>query len=170
MSIFLRVLVIVFEILYYSLFMKKARPDGKYSRYLLLFILFSVVSFFTNDGSLISYAIILLMILYGLKFIVKVKISLYDLLFIFLMMLFKLFIEILFAFTIYYLINNITFSKIIVGFIKVTIVSITGNKLEKLYNKLQIYWNENRFSIRYIFGILMFIYIIASCIFLINFR
>lgn len=170
MGLFLRILVIVFEILYYSLFMKKARPEGNGIRYLLLFILFSIVSFFMNNGSLISYAIILLMILYGLKYIVKLKISLYDLFFIFVMMLFKVCIEVLFAFTINYIIDDITVSKVILGIIKTNTTIIIGSKLEKLYTKLHKCWNENRFFIRYIFDILMFIYIISACLFLIKFR
>lgn len=91
MGLFLRILVIVFEVIYYSLFMKQARKEGKLTRYLLLFVLFSLVSFFMNDSSLVSYAIILIMILYGLKYVVKLNISLYDLFFILVMMLFKLF-------------------------------------------------------------------------------
>lgn len=170
MGLFLRILVIVFEILYYSLFMKKARPEGKTIRYLILFVLFSIISFFMNDGSLISYAIILLMILYGLKYIVKLKISLYDLFFIFVMMLFKLLIEITFAFIITCFIDNIQIAKIILGTIKVTTVIVIGNRFEKLYTKLHKSWNNNKFFIRYIFDILMFIYIISACLFLINFR
>lgn len=170
MGLFLRILVIVFEIIYYSLFMKQARKEGKLTRYLLLFTLFSIVSFFMNDSSLVSYAIILIMILYGLKYIVKLNISLYDLFFILVMMLSKLSIELLFTFPINYFINNILISKIILGLLKILFVIIIGFKLDVFYNKLYKSWNENRFFIRYIFDILLFIYIIASCLFLIKFR
>ena len=170
MGLFLRISVIVFEIIYYSLFMKQARKEGKLTRYLLLFTLFSLVSFFMNDSSLVSYAIILIMILYGLKYIVKLNISLYDLFFILVMMLFKLSIELLFAFPINYFINNILISKVVLGLIKILFVIVVGFGLNNLYNKLYKYWNENRFFIRYIFDILLFIYIIASCLFLIKFR
>ena len=170
MGLFLRILVIVFEIIYYSLFMKQARKEGKLTRYLLLFTLFSIVSFFMNDSSLISYAMILMMILYGLKYVVKLNISLYDLFFIIIILLFKLLIELLFAFVINHFINDILVSKVILGLIKILFVIVVGFGLNNLYNKLYKYWNENRFFIRYIFDILLFIYIIASCLFLIKFR
>ena len=170
MGLFLRILIIVFEIVYYSLFMKKARPEGKTSRYLLLFVLFSIISFFMNDGSLISYIAILLLILYGLKYIVKLKTSLYDLLFIFIMMLFKLLIELTFAFIINHFIKDIQVVKVILGMIKINTVIIVGYRFKKLYIKLHKSWDNNKFFIRYIFDILMFIYVIAACLFLINFR
>lgn len=170
MRLFLDIMVIVFEILYYSIFMKKSRSEGKFSRYIVLFILFSITSFFMNDGSLVNYMLILLLILYGLKYIVKLDISLYDLLFIFIMMLFKLAIELTFAFGINYIVNDILIAKTLLGVIKVAMISGIGNGLSNLYTKLHLCWNDNKFFIRYIFDILMFIYVISACLFLIKFR
>lgn len=170
MALFLRVVVILFEILYYSMFMKFARKEGKFSRYLLLFILFSIISFFMNDSMIISYAIILLLILYGLKYVVKLKITFYDLFFIFVMMLIKVFIEIILALTLTIFIKNIILCKVFMGIAKLLLLFVIKDKLGYLYKELHKKWDNNKFFIRYIFDILMFVYIIIACLFLIKFR
>lgn len=170
MALFLRILVIIFEILYYSLFMKFARKEGKYSIYLLLFTIIQVFFFFVTTNIFYSYLLLILMILYGLKFIVKIKITLYDIFFIFVMMLVKLFLELIFAFTITLIIKDINLCKVFLGLLKISFVLIINNKLYILYNKLYKNWVENKFYIRYSFTTLMFIYVIASCLFLICFR
>lgn len=170
MALFLRIVVILFEILYYSLFMKFARKEGKFWRYLVLFILFSIISFFMNDSMIISYAIILLLILYGLKYVVKLKITFYDLFFIFIMMLIKVFIEIILALTLTIFIKDIILCKVFMGIAKLLLLFIIKDKLNYLYENLHKKWNNNKFFIRYIFDILMFVYIIIACLFLIKFR
>ena len=170
MNLFLRILVIVFEILYYSLFMKFSRKEGSFLKYLILFTLFSVISFFMNDSSIISYVTILFIILYGLKYIVGLKITLYDLFFIFIMMLTKLFIELPCAIIATCCISNINVSKIILGILKNIIISMINYRFNIFYRNAKKCWDNNVFYIRYIFDILMFIYVIASCLFLINFR
>lgn len=164
------IIILIFEILYYSFFMKYSINKGKFWRYLLLFIIFSAISWFMNDTSPISYMIILLMILYGLKYIVKVKITLYDLFFIFVMMLMKVLIELIIALPTMLILNDIEISKIIMGTMKLSFILIIRKELNPLYLTLQKHWENNRFFIRYIFTILMFLYVIFSCVFLINFR
>lgn len=164
------IIILIFETIYYSLFLKYSRNEGKLWKYLLLFTLFSSISWFMNDSSPISYAIILLIILYGLKYIVKTKISLFDLFFIFIMMLIKVLIEIVLALPTMLIINDIEISKVVLGITKVSFIFIIRKKLNPLYLTLNKPWNNNRFFIRYIFTILMFIYVICSCVFLINYR
>ena len=81
----LNIIVLIFEVLYYSLFMKYSRPEGKYYRYLILFTLITIIGLVIGTSNLISYLLLILMILYGIKYIVKIKISLYDMLVILIM-------------------------------------------------------------------------------------
>lgn len=162
----LNIIVLIFEVLYYSLFMKFARNEGKFHRYLILFSLITTLFYFVGTDKLYSYLFLILTILYGIKYIVKIKISLYDVLFIFIMLILKLFIE-----TPFYLILNGGLSiyeiGIIMGIFKVIVLLILKNKINKLYIKLKDLWYKNNFYIRYIFSILMFIYCILSCLFII---
>lgn len=168
MGLFLRILVIVFEILYYSLFMKFARKQGNFWKYLLLFTVISIVLFFISSFNIYAYLVFMVLSLFGLKLIGKT--SLYDMFIIFIMILFKLLIELLCAFPLNSLIPDINTCKIILGLIKVNTIILIGNRFNILYNKLKTYWSKNNFYIRYLFSIFMFIYIISACLFLINFR
>lgn len=168
MGLFLRILVIVFEILYYSLFMKFARKQGNFWKYLLLFTVISIVLFFISSFNIYAYLVFMVLSLFGLKLIGKT--SLYDMFIIFIMILFKLLIELLYAFPLNSLIPDINTCKIILGLIKVNTIMLIGNRFSILYNKLKTYWSKNNFYIRYLFSIFMFIYIISACLFLINFR
>lgn len=166
MKIILNIIVLIFEVLYYSMFMKFARKEGKFSRYLLLFVLFSIVSIFLDKKFMINYVIIILMILYGLKYIVKLKISLYDMLIIIIMMFVKTMIEI----PLFYILTIIfsgVISTILFQLFKLLFVYVIRNKINLAYNYLKLKWNNNNFYIRYIFSVLMFAYVIVSCLFLI---
>lgn len=168
MGLFLRILVIIFEILYYSLFMKFARKQGNFWKYLLLFTVISIVLFFISSFNIYAYLVFMVLSLFGLKLIGKT--SLYDMFIIFIMILFKLLIELSCAFPLNSLIPDINTCKIILGLIKVNTIMLIGNRFNILYNKLKTYWSKNNFYIRYLFSIFMFIYIISACLFLINFR
>lgn len=170
MNYFFRIIVILLEVVYYTLFMKKARPEGKTHRYLLLFCIFSTISFFMDNKSIISYGLILLIILYGIKYIVNIKTSLFDLFFIFIMMIIKVLLEAPLAITIHTFVKDITICKIIMGLLKNTILFVISGKLSHFYKILHKKWDNNNFYVRYIFDVLMFIYIIVSCLFLIYVR
>ena len=167
MELLVYIIVLIFEILYYTLFMKFARKDGKFWKYLILFIIVNGTLFFTGSLNIYAYLVFMIITLLGMKRIGKI--SLYDMFVIFAMLLFKLFIELIIALPMNFLISNIDICKITVGIIKVLIVLIIRNKLSVIYNKLKSYWNKNNFYIRYLFSILMFIYVISACLFLINF-
>lgn len=168
MEILTRILVIIFEILYYSLFMKFSRKEGKFWKYILLFTFIQVFFFFVTSNFFISYMLLILMILFGIKYVIKIETSLYDMMIIFIMLLFKLIIEFVFALTLPLLIENINLCKLILGFIKIIILLIISRKMNPLYSKLKIMWNNNNFYIRYSFTIFMFLYVIFTCIFLIK--
>ena len=164
----MRILVIIFEILYYSLFMKFSRKEGKFWKYILLFTFIQLFFFFVTSNFFISYMLLILMILFGIKYVIKIETSLYDMMIIFIMLLFKLMIEFVFALTLPLLIENINVCKLILGFIKIIILLIIGRKMNPLYSKLKIMWNNNNFYIRYSFTVFMFLYVIFTCIFLIK--
>ena len=170
MELFFRIIVILLEVLYYSSFMKMAKKDGKYWRYLLLFSMIQAFFFFVTTDFIYSYLLLILMITFGMKYLVKVETSLYDMLFVFVMMICKLIIELAFAFPISHILHDILVSKVVLGMTKTILVILIGGYINKAYRKLKICWEENKFFIRYIFTIFMFVYVIASCLFLINFR
>lgn len=162
----LNVIVLILEILFYSLFMKYSRKEGNIIRYLILFTLFSFISVFLSKQFFINYILIFLFILYGLKYIVKLKVSLYDLLVIIIMFAFKIIIEIPLYYIMTIVINGVLATMIFQS-LKILIVFLLRNKLSKMYIKLKNKWDNNNFYIRYIFTILLYVYIIFSCIFLI---
>ena len=166
-EILLNVVVLVFEVLYYALFMKFARKEGKFWRYLLSFSLVNIVLMFIGTNQIYSYLLTMLMMLYGIKYIVKIKTSIYDLLFLFIMMLIKTGIEGISCFLFFNLVSPFLFIMII-DFLKIFFIITLRNKIETLYKYLKLKWSNNNFYIRYIFNILMFAYILMSCFFLFN--
>ena len=157
------IIVLIFEVLYYSMFMKFARKEGKFWRYLLLFSLITIVIIFLQNQNFVTYLIFVLLALYGLKYIVKIKISLYDMLIIVIMLLLKLAIEFIFFVTLYELFNFGHFITIIVFDIaKILFLLIMKKKLNRYYKKLKILWDNNNFYIRYIFTCLTYIYVIFT--------
>lgn len=162
----LNIIVLIFEVLYYSMFMYYARKEGKFWKYLLLFSLITIVLIFIGTNNLYSYLIFVLLSLYGLKYIVKINISLYDMFFIFIMLAFKILIEGIIYMVIYLFYKNNFILTMIVTLIKNGIVLLYKNKLNIIYTKLKIKWENNSFYIRYAFIIFMFMFIIFSVIFL----
>ena len=163
--ILLNILVLVFEILYYSMFMYYAKGEGKFKRYLLLFSLITIIMMFTGTNSLYSYLIFVLTTLYGLKCIVKT--SLYDMFIIYLMLFLKLLIELIISYIIYFLIiDNIVMITLMFTIIKITIIFILKKKLQLFYNYFKHKWNKNNFYIRYIFIVMNFMYVISIAIYI----
>lgn len=161
----LHIIVLLFEVLYYSMFMKFARKEGKFWKYLLLFSLITIVFCFINVSNLFSYLILVLMMLYGLKYIVKIKVTLYDMLLIVAMLLLKLIIEFVVMIIFYNLLNfNQFLTTIIFDLVKILFLFIFKNKIYKIAVKLKEIWNKNNFYVRYFFTIGVYIYVIISII------
>lgn len=164
----LHIIVLIFEVLYYSMFMKFARKEGKFWKYLLLFSLITIVLIFTGTGNLYVYLIFVLLSLYGLKYIVKTKISLFDILPIIIMLAIKIVIELLSMFIFYkFLYLNQVITTFIFEIIKILTILLSKNYLNLYYNKLKTTWDKNNFYIRYFFSIFAIIYVIISAISLI---
>lgn len=161
----MNVIVLIFEILYYSMFMKFARKEGKFWRYLLLFSLITIAFCFINVSNLFSYLILVLMMLYGLKYIVKIKVILYDMLLIVTMLLLKLIIEFVVIIIFYNLLDfNQLLTTIIFDLVKILFLFIFKNKIYKIAVKLKELWNKNNFYVRYFFIIGVYVYVIISII------
>ena len=162
----LHIIVLIFEVLYYSMFMKFARNEGKFWRYLLLFSLITLIGIFTlTNQNLISYLTLVLLMLYGIKYIVRIKISLYDMLLIVIMLLLKLIIEFIIILIFYELLNiNQFISTMIFDFIKISFLLFFKDKIYSISQKFKRLWGNNNFYIRYIFTIGIYVYVIVSII------
>ena len=136
----LHIIVLIFEILYYSMFMKFTKKEGKFWKYLLLFTLITIILFIFNTNNLYVYLIFILLALYGLKYIVNVKISLYDMFVIFTMLILKLIIETPIYFILYKYVN-IYINGIITGLIKFLILFLLKDKLNIVYINLKKKWD-----------------------------
>lgn len=166
MNVLMSAIVLIFEVLYYAIFMKFTRKDGKFLKYLLLFTLINVLFLFIGTNEVYSYLLLIVLIVYGIKYVVKLKVSLYDMLIVFLMLLTKVLIETPLYVLMINFINN--FAVIMIsGIIKIGILYLLRNKLNVIYNKLKEKWDNNNFYIRYLFTVAVFLYLIASCVFLI---
>ena len=164
-EILLNVVVLVFEVLYYALFMKFARKECKFWRYLLLFVLATILIMFLGTNTLISYLIFVLFVLYGLKYIIRTKVSLYEMCLITIMLLSKLIIEIIIMVVFYNLFKfNHLATTLIFSSMKVLLVFLFKKELNLLNNKLKKLWDNNNFYMRYLFSIVFYIYVIVSII------
>lgn len=167
MNFIFYVIVLILEILFYSLFMFFCKKTGKFYKYILSFVLITIAGFFVSTQTLISYLILVLMITFSLKYIVKVKTTLYDMLIIVIMLLIKIFIEMIVILGLFKIIENAYILSFIAGIIKILFVLLLNNKLNRSYNNLKEIWNNNNFYIRYLFSVVLFLYTIISCLFLI---
>lgn len=166
MQLILGVIGLTLEILYYSLFMYFSNTENKLYKYLITFIVATLILTIIPN-SILSYFIFIIMSILILKYIMKSKINNFDMFYIFIMMIFKIIVEGLSVTIISLLIRNNYFMAISLGFIKLLVLFLFKNKLNLLYNKFKKHWDNNIFYIRYIFTILMLIYVISSCCFLI---
>lgn len=164
----LNFIVLIFEILFYSMFMYYSKKEGKFSRYLLLFSLITIFFSFVGTTRLISYVVLIFMMLYGIKHIVKVKTTLYDMFILSLMLIFKIVIEFIVV-LLFYNLFGIIITTFILLIAKLLITFALKNKLNIFYKKMRIIWYKNNFYIRYIFSCLIVIYIIFSALALINY-
>lgn len=159
-------LVIFFlEILYYTLFFGFCRKSEKFYKLFVVFLLSNVISFFIGYGSFYSYALYFVEIAILMR-IMKIKMTLYDILILTLSMIFKLFIELIFFIILRENINTFLW-VCIMGIAKNNIVILLHNQLNKLYCKLKNLWVNNNFYIRYLFSTFLYLYLIFSVIYII---
>lgn len=161
--ILLNILVLVFEILYYSMFMYYAKGERKFKRYLLLFLLETIIIIIFKNN-FYTYLIFILTSYIGLKYIVKTRFSLYDMLIIIFMLFLKIILEYL-CYLSFLLINyNYLIFVFLIALIKIIVVYNFRKTIKNIYYKLKNRWNKNDFYIRYFFNTAMFIYIIITVI------
>lgn len=163
-EILLNVVVLALEVLYYALFMKFARKEGKFWRYLLLFVIASILILITGN-TFFAYLIFILFTYTSLKVIVKTKVSLYDMLIIVVM----LFLNIAIQLPIFIICFNILkvghfMTTMIFEVTKVLLLLLLNKKMNRYYIKGKRLWDNNNFYIRYIFSCSMFIYVIVTVI------
>lgn len=168
MALLLNVIVLIMEILYYSLFMKFARKEGNLVRYIIAFTIVTLLTGIFDIQTIFAYIVIVTSMLLSLKYIVKLKTSLYDLLFIFIMIFVKLTIEVAFFIIFNELLNTFIF-YISFQLLKIVITISLRHVINKLYSALKVKWDNNNFYIRYIFTVFMFLYVISAIIYLIIF-
>lgn len=169
MALLLNIIVLMFEILYYSLFMKFARKEGKLIRYITGFSLMSIIGVFVGTTNLPSYLLLIVLILLVLKYIVKLKVSLYDMLIVIIM----LFANLLIQFPVFVIFYNLLkcshfVATLIFEIIKLLLVISLKDKLGVMYSKLQKLWKNNNFYIRYIFSCSVYVYVIFIIILLVK--
>ncbi len=163
--IFLNIIVLVFEVLFYSLFMKYSRKDGKLSRYILLFIINSIVVAIFNNKYFTTYVLFVFVAFVGLKYIVKTKTSLYDIIPLIIMLALNLVIELPIYLMFYEILHfNHFIVTMIFEVLKLLIVILLKDKLHSLYKKYKNLWHINNFNIRYCFTIFIYLYIIISIV------
>ena len=169
MEILMNIIVLIFEILYYTLFMKFARNDGKLHKYLLCFSIITFIGLIIGTKELWSYFVLVVLMLNGLKYIVKVKATLYDMFVIMIM----LFLNILIQLPIYLILYKILkinhfLTTMIFQVSKVLLIILIKNKMNIIYKKFKKLWDNNNFYIRYIFSCSTFIYVILIVALIIN--
>ena len=167
MDLVLNILVLIFEILYYSLFMKYARKESKFHKLILLFTMITIIGMIIGTNNLPSYLILILMMLFGMKHVARLKVSLYDMLIIVIMIILGILIQLPCYMVLSKIIENLYVMLTIYQLIKLIIVILLRNRIASMYIKLYKKWSNNDFYIRYLFSIFVFLYAIASCLFII---
>ena len=169
MSLLMNIIVLIFEFLYYSLFMKIARKEGKFSKYLITFVINTFIILIFSSNNLITYFLFILFTYISLKYIVKTKVSLYDVLIILIMLVMNVIIQL----PIYVICFNVLkishfITTLIFETFKIIFIIMLKNKMNIYYNKMKKLWDNNNFYIRYIFSCSMFLYTIVIVILLVK--
>ena len=161
----MNIIVLILEVLYYALFMKFARKEGKFSRYVLLFTIITIILYVIGTNHVYSHFLLILMIVYGMKYVVKTKISLYDMLIAIIMLMISTLIQL----PIYVIFFNVLgashfLTTLIFEVIKILFILILNTNMNIYYRKMKKLWDNNNFYIRYIFSCSVFIYVIFTII------
>ena len=165
----MNIIVLIFEVLYYSLFMKLTRREGKLYKYLIAFSIITIIGLFINTRTLESYFLLVLLMLLALKYIVDKKTSLYDMLFIVIMLFMNVIVELPIYLICYKLLKMTHFvTTLIFQISKINLVILFHNELNAMYIKLHKLWDNNNFYIRYIFSVLVYVFVIVVSVLLIN--
>lgn len=158
------IFLLIVEILYYSLFLKFCRKKGKFKRYLLVSILVTIIAMIVGNNNLLSYILLVLAFLFGLKYIVRLRTSLYDMFVIFIMLFVKLIIELIYFIVLYLIFKSYPLFILFMTISKLLLLIVTKDKLCLFYDRLKELWLANTFKIRYIFICCTYIYVIITAL------
>lgn len=157
-------LVLIAEIMYYSLFMYYSRKDN-ILKYILSSTLVTIVGLAINTNNFISYSILVFLMMFIMKYVFKINIKLYNILTIILMLITKILIEYTVVIILFNILKcSILITTIVFTILKILIVVLCRNRLTKIDNIIETKWNNNNFYIRYFTTIGIFLYIIISII------
>lgn len=159
------ILILILEILFYSLFMKFAKKDENLSKYTLVYTLCTIITLILRSNNFLTYLIFIFGALIFTKYLTKSKTDFYDMFLIVSMLFFKLAIEYTNVLFFYNLLGySILTTTIIFTICKFGLLFLLKNDIRHFYRLTQKMWNKNNFYIRYIFSILMFSYTIVTVI------
>lgn len=168
-SLFMIIITLFTEVVYYSLFLKYCRGEGRIYRYISVGIFVTLLAFVLDTKNIISYLLLVLTFTLGLKYIVKVRTSLYDMFIVIVMLFLKVSLELVSFLIFYILFTNYNLYILFMILIKIAFIFRVKNKLNCFYEKLKKLWLNNVFKIRYIFICCIYIYVIVTGICLIKF-
>lgn len=162
------VTTLVLEVVFYSLFLIFCRRDGKVYKYFALFSFITLILLYLGTTNVFVYYLFVVLALFGLKYFIKVKTSLYDMLVITVMLLIKVAIE-----TPFYLVLINFGDKYIVALIteliKIILLLAFKNNLSAIYKKFRMKWEHSDFYVRYSFSIASYMCWITAIIFILLF-
>lgn len=157
----LNFIVLAFEIIYYSLFMKSIKREGKFWKYVVIFTLITLLTLLFGNKTLLVYWMYVFIPIILMKYIFKIDSKLFDIFMILLVLIVKIIIE----GTIVLLFKdllNFTIITFIFEFLKILAILLLGKIFNKVYLKGIEIWNNNNFYIRYFTSILLIIYTIIT--------
>ena len=157
----LNFVVLAFEIIYYSLFMKSIKREGKFWEYVVIFILITLLTLLFGNKTLLVYWMYIFIPIILMKYIFKIDVKLFDIFMILLVLIVKIIIE----GTIVLLFKNLlgfTTITFIFEILKILVILLLGKIFNKIYLKGIEIWNNNNFYIRYFTSILLIIYTIIT--------
>lgn len=157
----LNFIVLAFEIIYYSLFMKSIKREGKFWKYVVIFVISTIFTLIFSKYSILSYVFIIFSTLIVGKYILKINMKLYDFYLILAMMFFKILIEAI-TYTLFVNILGQYITIFLFEFLKILFVFIFNKALNKVYEKGMEVWENNNFYIRYFTAIILILYLIFT--------
>lgn len=160
-----QLIIFILEILYYTNFLYLCRKKDKYYKLFIIFLLSNIGMYFIGFSSFYAYTLYFVEVIV-LSLLLNVQFLLYDMLVMIVSLLFKLFIELCFFIILQ---KNISLfvCVLVMGITKNIVLVLIKDKLNKFYLKFKKMWNNNNFYIRYSFSTLLYLYIIASAIYII---
>jgi hypothetical protein len=160
--------VLIFEILYYALFMKVAKKGKSTIGYLLAFTIATAVNILLRSTELYTYILFIYISLILINYLTKDKTGMSDIITLIAMMMVKIIIEGATAIALYQLAGfSIILTTGIFTVLKFLFILVFQEQIYKFNKEMNKKWNRNDFNIRYITTALVLGYTIISILVLI---